>query len=43
MLRVDVRVPAVLGGVVLLAVAPERVGLLAVRRVVADHELVGAE
>uniref|UniRef100_A0A8R7U016 Uncharacterized protein n=1 Tax=Triticum urartu TaxID=4572 RepID=A0A8R7U016_TRIUA len=35
-----VGVPPVLGRVVLLAVAPERVGLLAVHRVVADHELL---
>uniref|UniRef100_J3L690 Uncharacterized protein n=1 Tax=Oryza brachyantha TaxID=4533 RepID=J3L690_ORYBR len=37
---VVVGVPAVLGGVVLLAVAPERVGLLAVDGVVADGELL---
>ncbi|THU67720.1 hypothetical protein C4D60_Mb05t27690 [Musa balbisiana] len=35
-----VRVPAVPGGIVLLPVAPQRVGLLAVHRVVADGELL---
>ena len=39
-LRVVVRVPAVLVGVELLAVAPQRVGLLAVHGVVADGQLV---